>query len=450
MGLDSLVSVSVTKSTQTPTRENFGTPLIAAYHTRFPERVRTYTSLSAMVADGFYTSEAAYLAASAIQAQNPRPASWKIGRRALAPVHTIQLKCLSATEGDVYKFKIGLAGGTLTEISYTVLASATTTTVATAIELLVEAVTGLTSSSSTDTITVTVTSPSATSYLIDVEGWKPAQLEVKDTTSDPGIATDLAAILVADSDWFGLGLDSNSKAEVLAAAAWCESNRKLLISNTSDTECGDNAVTTDVMSSLKTSAYAFTSSFFSGKKLLSYLGLGLMALGLTYTPGEITFAYKTVAGAPADDQTSLPAAKETVILSKNGNTYSVIAGLNTTFPGKTGAGEFIDVTHFVEWLRSEIKTRLFARLKGAKKVPFTDRGADAVRATVQGALDTGVANGGFDPGNGSDIAAPTAFVPRVADVSTIDRAARNLPGVTFSGRLAGAIHTLDVDGEVTV
>lgn len=450
MGLDSLVNVSITSNTQTPTRENFGTPLIAAYHAAWPERVRTYTSLAAMVSDGFAVTHPAYLAASAIKAQNPSPPSWKVGRRALAPTHSIALKCLSATEGDKYSFKIGLAGGTLTLIEYTVGAAETTTDVATAIELLVEAVTGIASTSSTHTITATVASPSATSYLMDVAEWNPAMLEVKDGTADPGIATDLAAILVEDPDWYGLALDSNSKAEVVAAAAWCESNKKLFPSNTSDTECGSNSVSNDVMSTLKSSAYVYTGVAFSGKKLLSYSGAAWLGNRLTATPGSDTWANKTLRGVPADDIRSLPAAKETVILSKGGNTYQTIAGLSVTGPGKSASGEFFDVTRFVDWLRSEIKVRLFARLANSPKIPFTDAGAQSVAVTIQGALNDGVTNGGFDPGNGSDIPAPYVTVPRVADVSSIDRGNRNLPGVKFTGRLAGAIHTLTVQGEVSV
>ena len=57
-----------------------------------------------------------------------------------------------------------------------------------------------------------------------------------DETADPGIVADLTAIRLADPDWYGLGLDSNSKAEVEAAAAWAEAEQIIFGSNTADTE----------------------------------------------------------------------------------------------------------------------------------------------------------------------------------------------------------------------
>ena len=449
MGLSDLVNVSVTKSTSTPTRENFGTPLIAAYHSVFPDRVRTYTSLTAMVSDGFAVTHPAYLAASALKAQDPSPPSWKIGRRALAPTQTITLKCLSAAEGDKYHLEIGLPGGTLTAVDYTVPSSGspTTTTVAAAIEALIEAVTGIDSTASTDTITVTATAGAG--QLFDVQNWS-ANFELKNTTADPGIATDLAAILAVDSAWYGLTLDSNSKAELVAAAAWAESAKKLLVGTTSDTECGSNAVTNDVLSTLKGSSYAYTGVVFNGKKLLSYAGAAWQSGRLTATPGSDTWAFKTLKGVPVDDEKSLSASQEATVQTKNGNTYTAIAGLNVTFPGKSASGEFFDVTRFVDWVVSECKTRIFAMLANSPKVPFTDGGADKVRAVVQAVLSEGVQNGGFNPGDGGEIKAPSCTVPKVASVATVDRAARNLPGVKFQGTLAGAIHTLTVQGEIGV
>jgi len=46
--------------------------------------------------------------------------------------------------------------------------------------------------------------------------------------------------------------------------------------------------------------------------------------------------------------------------------------------------------------------------------------------------------------------APTVSVPRAADVSMIDKAARLLPDVKFEATLAGAIHKVIVNGTVSV
>ena len=50
--LTQFANVSITSATQTPSRVGFGTPLVLGYFTAWPDRVRTYSSLTAMVADG--------------------------------------------------------------------------------------------------------------------------------------------------------------------------------------------------------------------------------------------------------------------------------------------------------------------------------------------------------------------------------------------------------------
>jgi hypothetical protein len=74
-------------------------------------------------------------------------------------------------------------------------------------------------------------------------------LAIDDRTADPGLAADLTAVRAEDDDWYALLLDSNSRAEILAAAAIVESldPRKLLVAQSSDAGCLDPDSITDVM-----------------------------------------------------------------------------------------------------------------------------------------------------------------------------------------------------------
>jgi len=229
VSINDIISSTTTVSSASVQQEGFGTPLILAQEVPagFTNRVREYESLAEMVSDSFPTTKSTYLAAAKLFGQTPAPSSVKIGRRALLSTKTIKLKCLSATEGDKYAITFVLAGVEFA-ITYTVLAAATTTTVATAITSLITAITGIDATSSTDTITVVATAGAGT--LFSAKDWWDTNRQtfyLTDTTADPGIATDLAAVLLEDSDWYGLTIDSESKAEILAAAAWAESNKKL-------------------------------------------------------------------------------------------------------------------------------------------------------------------------------------------------------------------------------
>lgn len=433
MSLDDLVNVSISASSSTPSKPGFGTILIAAQKVpvAFTSRARTFASLKEMTDFGFLTTDPAYLAASAAKAQNPAITNFKVGKRLLPCTQTIVLTCMSAVEGDVYNLSV--AGHAIT---YTVLSSATPTTVATAISALIDALSEVSSTHSTSHITVTA--PAGT--LFDVKGWSD-NLQLRDTTTDPGIATDLAAILTADANWYGLALDSQSPAETLAAAAWVEANKKVFAANTSDFDCTDSNSTTDIMFAVKAAAYARTGVLYSRSQLLSYSGCAWTGKQFAgYQPGQDTWAYKTLAGVTVD---ALTGSDRAAILGKNGNTYEQVSNVNITNYGTTGSGEYFDITRFIDWLRAEIQFRLYAALVANKKISYTDAGIDYISSIIGSALEAGVENDGLVKG--------TTFVttPKVGDIDSATKATRVLSGVKFGGQLQGAVHNLVIAGELT-
>ncbi len=439
MSLNDLVKMTISASTSTPSKPGFGTMLICAQKVpaAFTNRVRQYGSLTEMTDAGWLVSDPAYLCAQKCFAQEPAPERVLIGRRANKLTQTTKLTCLSAVEGDIYKITIGG-----TAITYTVLAAATTTTVATAIELLVEAVTGIASTSSGPDITA-VTSAAGT--LADYADWSD-NFHFQDITTDPGttvgLAADLAAIKGATTlDWYGLALDSNSEAEIEIAALFTETEKKIFVPNSSDSGCADPDNTTDVMSDIKAAAYARTGVLFSKRQLLSYSGAAWMAKQFAGAkPGEDTWAFKTLAGVTVDD---LLDGERSAILAKNGNFYAPTSSVNITERGTSGAGEFLDIVRFVDWQRAEIQFRVFFAFVNNKKIPYTDVGIDSIVSIIDGGLGAGVDAGGLEAGT------IKVTAPKSAAIPTATKATRKLSGVKFTAKLAGAIHQLDIDGSLT-
>lgn len=515
--LDNIVSVLITANTVSPSQKGFGTPLIAAYHTHYSDRVRAYSSPLDMIADGFTTTEPAYLAASAIAAQNPTVQEFKVGRRALPFTASITLQVLDATIGDTVavtvngaalSYKIAalsltasagctlqfiasgdhitrstgswLADGyaigqsvtitgtssnngtlTLTGVSATQLtfasgivnegplSSAATVTVATptvagVANALVTALNAAApvgmgvSTVSTDTVTLV---PSAAGKHIHVAGWDAAKLDVENVTADPGIATDLAAILLADSDWYGLCLDSQSKAEVVAASAWAETNKYLFCYDSSDTSCSTSS-TSDVMSTVKAASESHTVGTYNGVDNQQYTGAAELGNRLPFQPGSNTWKFKTLKNITPDILTTTQLNN---IQGKNGNVYITVAAINMLEEGVCADGEFVDVVIFIDWLKATLQTRVFAALAANPKIPFTDAGADVIRGVVLGTLADGIKVGGL-----AASPTPTCTVPLVASVSSTDRANRKLPNVLFQAQLAGAIHKVVINGTVSV
>jgi hypothetical protein len=303
---------------------------------------------------------------------------------------------------------------------------------------------------SVSTATLVFTQASASGKLIDVQNWDVKNnhiLELSDVTADPGIAMDLSAILNATppGSWYGIGLDSNSSAEIQATAAWAESNgAHIFFTNNSDFGDWQSSSTTDVFAELQSHSYTRTFCLFSGTQLLSFSGCAAMGKFLPQNPGSQTLAYKTLAGVPADNLTE---TIQSNIANKNGNYYVPIAGINVisgkSGGGISGAGEFIDIVWGIDWLQSSIQIDVFALLAGSLKVPYTDLGVAMIKSVIQKDLNLATTpQYNFLSSN----PAPTVSAPKVGDVDIPDVAARNLPNVSFQGTLAGAIHTLQISG----
>lgn len=265
-------------------------------------------------------------------------------------------------------------------------------------------------------------------------------LSLLDATANPGIATDLAAILAADGDWYGLLLDSSSSAEVSAAAAWVESNKKVFGYVTSDTAHLSTGSTSAIAYTLKTAGYTRTDGIYRAALGTStaWSAAAWMASQFVRAPGNATAAYKTLAGIEPD---ALTAAERAAMESCSLNFYTTAGGVAITYPGKTASGEWIDVVRDLDWMRARLQEAVYAVLVANGKVPFTDEGIGIVAAAVRAVLTAAVA--------ANVLASFTLTVPRASAVSTANKSARNLPGVSFTGVLAGAIHTAAVTGRVS-
>ena len=75
-------------------------PMLMGYHTHYVDRVREYSSLAGLVADGFSATGPIYRMAQALLAQPIAPSNFKVGRRANAPVHAVELTPLTDVVGN--------------------------------------------------------------------------------------------------------------------------------------------------------------------------------------------------------------------------------------------------------------------------------------------------------------------------------------------------------------
>jgi hypothetical protein len=266
----------------------------------------------------------------------------------------------------------------------------------------------------------------------------------EDTTPDgtPGIVADIAAVRVENDDWYTVHLCNQSKARIVAAAAYVETLIRCMVATSADDEILDVGVTDDVASTLQTAGYVRTMISHHTKPEIQHMDAAWAGRCLPYDPGSITWNLKTLTGVDYVDYTD---TEKAVLKAKDCNYYTRIAGVSVTQIGITPGHEWFDVINGIDWTQVRMQERIFARLAAAKKVPFTDRGIAVPENEVRGVLTEGVTKEIYtsDP-------APTVTAPLAKNVSAADKAARTLTGLTFSATLAGAIHEVEVTGTVSV
>lgn len=435
MGISEIVALTISLSSVNPTRQSFGNGLIAAYTTAFTDRVRTYSSLPAVAVDFPSTTAPAYLAATEFFGANPSPTTFKVGRRALGFLQTWTLGVLDTTAEQV---SLGIEGKT---VSFTANASTVTGAANLAAAITSATISGI--SATNNATSVVTVSCATTGHVVGFTGWDRTKLQLKNTTPDPGIQTDLTAIALADPQFYGFVLDSQSAAELAQAATWSEANAyKELFYDSCDWDCL-STTTTSIGDTLKAAGRTKSFGVTNEQNSLAYSSAAAMAQSLVNDPGSYTMDLKTLAGITPD---SLTDTEATNAQNKNMNVYRTIAGLNVLTYGTNASGDYEDVERFKDWLTNEIQIRVLAALAGAKKIPYTNKGIRAIGAVIQGALNDGVRVGGLsdDPAE-----APFVTLPKVEDISSTVISTRNLPNVTFTAVLAGAIQKVTIQGTLT-
>lgn len=287
----------------------------------------------------------------------------------------------------------------------------------------------------------------------------PAPTKVAIGRKDPAEtwAAAFTAIELIDRDWYAVLVTSRDKADVTAVAAWVEANQRLFGTASSEADIVNLDLASDLGTADPPAPKTLAGDLYVGnyrRTFLLYHGgadggatdpfpeAAWFGKQLTTDPGATTWMFKALATISTSP---LTVGESKNARAKNANVYEVIGGAKITREGKTTSGEYIDIVRGVDWLEARIAERIFSRLANLPKVPYTDAGVAIFETQVRAQLADGIGVGllAADP-------PPVVSVPRVADVAFNDRAGRTLPDIRFTANLAGAIHSVTVNGVVAV
>ena len=444
--LDRIVKVDISLDTTGVSTEGFSTILCVGPHLHSLPRVSTYTSADQMLDDGFSADDPLYKMVSDAFSQTPSPAAVKVGRRQVNSC-TVTVAQLGAT--SAYTLTVSGYGddGNVTEKTYSYTNDEGSSD--DVLQGLSTAVTGdesalLSASYSDGVLTLQAKDPSKPFALK-----ASSMLSVELGSVTESVAQTMAAVMNSDSDFYGVAFTSKEQDDVLAMAEWAESAGKLYGTSFGGDTVKNSEMTTDTGSQLKAKNYYRTFWFYHAVEN-EYPEVAVMARCFAVDPGGETWALKKLAGITVDPLTE---TEFNAITGKNGNTFELFRNVSVTQNGKVAAGEWIDIIRFRDWLEEEIKTNVFNLLINRDKVPYTDAGIAAIESRIREALELGQSRGGIAPTeydeDGNQNLGYTISVPLAANISANTKANRELTDVTFTARLAGAIHVVDITGSLT-
>ncbi len=449
MSLTEHVSLTIQANSSGVSRAGFGTPLILSCNAAWAERVRTYTSISAVLADFPITTSPEYLAADAMFAQSPHPERIMIGRAAGKPTQRYTLSVAAVRNSYTYTIYVKGQGVTPTTVSYTSDGTATDAEIVGNLVSALNAVTGKNFTATGAASPFAITGDAAGNWF-SVEVASIADLSIQQDHAEPAttLATDLSAINAENSGWYGLVTLYNSVAYVAAAAAWIESNGpKVYAADVNDSGAATvvEASGTDVLDDIDEANYTRTSGEYY-RNPYGFLAARLLGRWLPTEPGSTTPAYLTLAGAVADG--TLTDTHRSNISARQASYYKSEAGVDFFWDGKVGdaAVKYLDTRRDLDWLTDDMQKGVFGALVAANaagnKLGFLDEDIATVEAEVRASLRRAEQRKIVAPGW-------TVSVPKAASISSTDRSDRVLKNVTFTATYVGAVHTVQILGTVS-
>lgn len=270
----------------------------------------------------------------------------------------------------------------------------------------------------------------------------------KDPVADATWAAGLNAIAAEDDTWYlFMATDINAQlTEVLQGdvAAWAlSSGRKIFVVQSTDTDAlASGTVAGSLVGELKAENNSRTAIIYhAAAKETECADAAWIGNCAPFEPGSQTWAYKTLSGVSADALTS---TQEGILEANNANRYTSVAGVSITRNGKVSSGEYIDIQIGIDWLNARLAENVYSLLVNSRKVPYDDTGIQLVVGQVESTLNGAARLGILQAGT------IVVTAPLYSEIPQADKLARNLPDVKFTALLLGAVHTVEIQGTVSL
>lgn len=472
---DKVVDVTVVLGTQPIDTVGFETPLFIAIHNIFPERVRTYTDLDEMAADGFAVGSPAYTFATKAFAGTFRPQAIMIGRQAWVST-VIDFTGQTNTDPDnPVTFNVK-AGSYSTSIVIQVTESSTPSTIATALAAAINGDATLTEivgavatsgqvtitpkgdgslvTTSNDEVVTTDASQGIMATASDVVG-EPFSIGLDSgnctltNTSSEAVSAVIPEISDANSNWYFLSTEQHTSSAILAAASYASANYKLHVYSTADPLSkvvdGDS-----IANQLKALQYDTSIGMYDPLADSAFSEGGIIGAMASNDPsyGD-SIHLKTMPGVVAP---TLSSSDRPAIWGQNLNFYRMINGVGAFWEGKCASGQYVDVVRFGHWLKFRSEESIFGYMSRRSNLGLSMKMSDDDMPNLKSVLmnsplNVGITNGsiltGYDSVN-KVFYDPVITIPLRANIPSNDLASRTLNNVKVELVYNSSLHFVKI------
>lgn len=440
MAYTDIATINIALQTSGVSSVGFGTPMFITSSRYFPERVRSYGSLTE-AAEDLPTGSDAYKALTAFFSNSPSVALVKIGRRDA----DLELSVPSSATSASLTFYAS-NGSTTYTLPISITGAANGAAVATAIAAAIEGDSNIGA--------LVVASATSNTVAIDVAGsansfWvKNLSSNITETYNSIETAAEvMTAIVDEDDDFYFVTADDHSQAFVLALAADIEARTKMYF--TSSSEVGSLGVynegaATDTLGKLADLGYFRSKGIYSDTADTTFPECAYVGYNAMFLAGSVTWTNLNIALPAAKDPSSgfaLSTTQKSNLDNRNAAFVEAKGGLKILRGGKVAGGERIDIIHGRDNLESDLDaayTNLLVSQQGSK-VPYNDQGISLLESTCSGVLTRYVRRNFINPNF-------TTNFPRIDSIPVSERQTRHYSQGTFKAELTGAIEFVTVNG----
>lgn len=263
----------------------------------------------------------------------------------------------------------------------------------------------------------------------------PSSIATLQYVTDADLQTEMFKILA--NDWYYLVSTERTAAKIktIADAIELDGSRMLFVSLSSDAD----------VATLKAQNYERV-VIFQHEDTANYPEAAWIGRAGSAEAGSLTWKFKGLRGI---QPMAIDTTRMNAIHAAGANTYVVKSGDAQTSEGKTVSGEYIDVVQSKDWITLNIELGIQKLFFRNEKLPFDSRGIGQMEGVVKEVLLRAFNNGMIAVDDEGQPMYSTNFA-RASEVDAADREQRHYTGGRFRFRLAGAIHTADVEGEIEI